>query len=207
VLTPKTSVVPPGGFHYIEKHDGVEIRIESHSFDAVVEAVLRYRVNNGLPPGNPQADVYGYVCGQWPHFCTESGGYNMIVGRRPSGNEPLSRRIVHWMTLLWRMGAGNEAAPETAKQRAAICAECPFNSDFRAGGCGSCIDGIERLGFTWLRQRSTPSDKLLKGCRITGQYNLCAVQAQVQPPLQPGEWEQLPAVCWRKPENSPSPAP
>jgi hypothetical protein len=198
MLTPNTSVVPPGGFHYIEKHDGIEVKIESSSTDAVIEALLRYRVNNNIPPGNPQADVYNFICGQWPHFCSNNNPYNKTVGRTPSPDEPLSRRAVVWITRLWNMGAGNQVTKEEAERRAKVCESCPNNSDYRAGGCGSCIEGIDRLAFNWLRQRSTPQDKQLNACKATGAILRCAVQAGQQPDLTEEEKAKLTPQCWQK---------
>lgn len=196
--TPKTSVVPPGGYHFYETHDGLRVKIESDSYEALSAALLRYRINNGIPPGNPQQDVFDYVCNTWPHYCHDNDPYNKLVGREPSMGEMLSRRVVVWMTKLWNAGASNEVKNEEAERRAAICATCPLNVDYKAGGCGACLDGVERLAFTWLRTRKTTRDKELKACSATGALNRCAVQAQSLPPMSAEQQVALHPNCWRK---------
>ena len=198
MLIPNTSVVPPGGFHYTETHDGISIKIESDSVEATAEALLRYRVNNGIPPGDPQKDVFDYICKNWPHFCHNTDPYNKTVGREQSPDENLSRRMTVWMTKLWNSGPDNSVTQAEAERRAAICAVCPQNQDYRPGGCGGCIDGIERLGFTWRRNRTTTLDAKLSGCKATGAHLPSLVQAEKIPAMSDEEKNRLDTTCWRK---------
>jgi hypothetical protein len=46
---PKPSIVPPGGFHYTEKHAGSEIRLTGDSVDTLAQTIEKYRLNNGIP--------------------------------------------------------------------------------------------------------------------------------------------------------------
>lgn len=194
---PKTSVIPPGGFHFIEKHNGVEIRIDSHSVEDTAKALLQFRLNNGIPPGNPQQDVFNFICGQWPHFCHDNTADYMQTPV-PVREEHMSRRAVNWMVRLWNLGANNEIPASEADRRASICANCPLNVDYIGGACAPCIESLDRLAFVWRRQRTTPDDAKLKGCRATGQLNVVAVQANQLPPLADGDLERLDAGCWRR---------
>lgn len=196
--TPKTSVIPPGGFHYIERHNGVEIKIESHSHHAVAEALLKFRLNNGIAPGNPQQDVNDYVCKNHPHFCTHEDEPYLSSVAPPSREQHLSRRVAQWMVELFKLGSNNETTQARANERAAICAVCPMNKDFVPGACGPCVESTNRLGFIWRRNRSTPDDAKLFGCTVIGQLNPAAVQAGTLPPLQPDDNALLPTACWRK---------
>lgn len=195
---PKTSVVPPGGFHYIEKGPGgVEIRIDSHSIEATAAALLQFRLNNGTPPGNPQQDVFDFICKQWPHFCHDNSP-DYLQAPPPTREEHMSRRAVNWMVRVWNLGANNEVQPAEAARRAAICAGCPMNVEYRAGACGPCIESLDRLGFIWRRQRTTTHDESLRACKVIGQLNVVAAQAGQLPPLASDDNEKLPAGCWRK---------
>lgn len=194
-------MVPPGGFHFVEKHDGVEVRIESHSVVAVAEALLRYRLNNGLPPGSPKDEVNQYICGNWPHFCREQDGHSLKEGKPQSFETHLSRRLSVWMTRLWNSGPNNEVKQSEADRRAAICVACPQNVDFRPGGCGSCVEGVDNLSFVWLRSRKTSLDEKLHGCKACAQNNRCAVQASRLPALSAEEHARLDLACWRKHET------
>lgn len=196
---PKTSVIPPGGFHYIEKHGGIEIKIESSSHHAVAEAVLKFRLNNGIPPGNPQKDVNDYVCKNHPHFCTQTDEPYLSGAAPLSREQHLSRRVAEWMVSLFKLGSDNETTQTRANERAAICAACPLNKDYVPGACGPCVESTDRLSFIWLRNRKTPDDAKLGGCTAIGQLNRSAVQASTLPPLQPGDVELLPTACWRRP--------
>ena len=194
-------MVPPGGFHFVERHDGIEIKIESTSVEAVAAALLQYRVNNGLPPGDTLSEVRAYICTTWPHFCREDGTDPQrpkIPGQTQPLRAPLSRRMVVWMTSLWNLGANNFVTAEIAEARAKVCAACPQNVDFKIGGCSGCVDSMERLGFTWKRNRTTSLDKELKGCRASARYLPCAVLANKLPPLTEEENAALDEKCWRK---------
>lgn len=197
MLTPNQTVVPPGGFHYIEKHDGIEIRLVSHSYEMLTDVLLRYRVTNGLPPGDPKQDVIDYVCKSWPHFCHDSES-PMLQGRDIARNEPLLRRASSWMTLLYRIGSPNNVQQDEAERRARICGPCPLNVEFRSGGCVSCTQGLDRVAFVWLKGKGTIEDSKLQGCAASGQLNLCAVHAKNLPPLSADDAAALAPGCWRK---------
>lgn len=199
---PKSSVIPPGGFHYIEKHNGVEIRIDSHSVEATAAAVLKFRLNNGVPPGNPQQDVFDFICKQWPHFCHDNNP-DYLQSPPPPREEHMSRRAVNHMVRVWNLGGENAVSEGEAERRAAICAACPMNVDYLGGACGPCIESLDRLAFVWKRNRTTSKDSELKGCKVIGQLNTVAVQAANLPPLLDGDAAQLPPACWRRP---PTPA-
>jgi hypothetical protein len=194
-MTPKESSIPPGGFHFIVKHDGAEVKIEASSYEALELAVSKYRLINGLPLGHPKDEIAHYVCSQWPHFC--HGDTGMLLPRQPSSEEPLSRRVIFWMTSLWRLGAGNAVKPGEVERRTAVCAACPNAVDFHTGACGGCIDGVERLAFAWLAGRKKIEALDRKACKIIGSHLTAAVNADKQP-LPTHDNAQLPDGCWLK---------
>lgn len=195
---PKSSVVPPGGFHFIEKFGNATVRIESTSVEATAEALLRHRLANGIPVGNPQQDVFDFICKQWPHFCSDTGDQYLVPNRPPSREEHLSRRASNWMVSLWNLGANNEVDAITAANRAAVCATCPLNHDYHPGACAPCVASLDQLSFIWRRNRTTPSDGALQACRACGQLNRAAVHASALPPLTPEDTAALATPCWRK---------
>jgi len=196
--TPKTSVIPPGGFHYIETHGNATVRIESTSVEALAEAILKYRLSNGIPAGNPQQDVNDFICKQWPHFCSDTNEQYLVPNRPPPREEHLSRRASNWMVSLWNLGSANETDPKTAEDRAAICAACPLNQDYHPGACAPCVESLDRLSFIWRRNRTTSVDGALFACKACGQLNAAAVQAAALPPLSPEDIAALATPCWRK---------
>jgi hypothetical protein len=199
-LFPKPSIVPPGGFHWIERHGGAEIRITGDSVQSVAANLEKYRLTNGIPLGNPVAEIANFICSQWPHFCN-SNSSSLNEGQRLGPAATLATRVAQWVTRLFNMGANNFVKDKEAQRRAEICAGCEMNADFRAGGCGSCVQGTDRLAFTWLTRRELSDSKLwhsLKGCRATGAHLQASVFADKQPDPSPEEALQLSPQCWRR---------
>lgn len=197
-MYPKHSIVPPGGFHYTEKHAGSEIRLTGDSVDTLAAAIEKYRLNNGIPLGDPKKDVVDYICGNWSHFCnkTEFTGY---LEPNVSTDATFLTRVSAWVTKLWNIGANNFVPEKEAQRRAEICKSCPLNQDFRAG-CKSCIQGTDRMVFLWSKGKTIPHDLFhsLKGCRATGAHLQASVFANKQPEISEQEIAQLPAHCWRR---------
>ncbi len=196
--TPKTSVIPPGGFHFIEKTPTGEFKIESTSLASVQAALLTYRLNNNVPVGNPQQEVVDYICNNWPHFCSDNAEPYLVPANPISREAHLSRRVSDWTRQIFDLGSDNTVAPAEAERRAAICAACPLNADFHAGACGPCVESLERIGFVWLRNRKTSFDEKLGGCKACGSFNRVAVQASKLPPLTDADKAALDPKCWRR---------
>ncbi len=105
------------------------------------------------------------------------------------------------MTRLWNLGAANFVPPVEAARRADICRGCEMNKDFRAGGCGSCIQGTDRLAFLWLARRELVDSVTwhsLKACRATGAHLQASIFADKQPEASPEEQLQYSPQCWRR---------
>lgn len=196
-MYPKTSVVPPGGFHFREKHAGSEIELTGDSIETLALALEKYRAFNGIPAGNPRQDIVDYICGNWPHFCSDDSP-TFTVGTPQSITAPLSRRVADWTTRLWNLGAENFVRTDEAERRAAICRACPLNQDFRAGGCASCVDNADRLVFIWLAGRKVADKDSLKACRATGAHLQADVFASRHPGMQDPEVAALAPGCWKK---------
>jgi len=93
-MTPKENIVPPGGFHY---KDPAGYTVEGHSYQSVADNLMRYRVDNKLPVGNPLKDVFDYVCNNWPHFCT---AHNPVL-HGGNGKPSLASRVSMWLSNLY----------------------------------------------------------------------------------------------------------
>lgn len=200
MLFPKSSIVPPGGFHYVERHAGTEIKLQAESVDTLAAVIEKYRLNNGFPLGNPRQDVVNYICSNWPHFCTEQDQGSFIEGRPPGPQAALAIRAAAWVTRLWNIGANNFVKQDEAERRAAICLKCPMNQDFRAGGCSSCVQGTDRLAYVWLAGRKIKDGPAYKACRATGAHLQAAVFANQSPDMSGEEMSRLDSACWRLPQ-------
>jgi len=193
-VTPKEGIIPPGGFHYEDKVQ--RFRVEGSSYQSVAEAVLRYRLENKLPVGNPLKDVLDYVCTNWPHFCSDHNA-PLPVG---NGQPALSSRVATWISSLYRFVRSTTTkfvTPEEANRRARICEQCPINKDWKTG-CGSCLQAAVQLGYTFRAGRKVDNEKALGACEVIGQENATAVWVDNLLPLAPEEQRRLPEKCWRR---------
>jgi hypothetical protein len=192
---PLTSVIPPGGHHFIDRSGGEPFRIDGDNLDDVAKKVLKHRLDNGRPPGDPMSELIDYVCGTWPHFCRETEP--AALETPPQRRAPLATRCASWIARFYaaaRADAG-VSRPET-ERRANICASCPQNTVL--SGCGSCIENIERVFFIWRRDRALPRERELHACHLIGQHNGAAALAAELPSIDDETRERLPANCWRK---------
>ncbi len=199
--TPKESIVPPGGHHFVEKREGhPDQRIEGGSYKEVAERLLRFRLANGISPGNPLREVHDYVCGSWPHFCDEPAPFHPTTASGGPTPSHLSYRVLQFLNQLWRRQAGapRELASDVlARSRAEICARCPKQQSWTDGGCGTCISQAQQVGYVYRAGRSSGIDSSLLGCRVLGQDNKTAVWSTNLPDIAPEHRAELPAECWR----------
>lgn len=194
---PLDGVVPPGGFHYIDKTTGSEQRIEGYSYQDVASNVLRFRLQNSRPPGEPLKDVYDYVCTQWPHFCRDT---NPPPRQLDQGPEHISRRVATWMSgFALSSNHDSGVSQEEANRRAAICARCPKNEAYELGvSCQTCVGQVNQLSFIYRHGRTTPNDKELQACDVCNQHNRTAVWSNALPVISEEQKRKLDNACWRK---------
>lgn len=197
-MTPKTGVVPPGGHHFIEKHGDTERRIEGGSYDEVAERLLRYRVTNGLPLGQPKVEVEQYVCSNWPHFCSDRAPVDSPVSSAPG----FVAGVTMWLQQLNRRQA---SVPEglvseaEANRRAEICRGCPMQKSWHEG-CGLCIATVERQSLLFRADKKVSNAKDIQGCSVLFQENHAAAWAHKDalPEVPAEQLAQLPSHCWRR---------
>lgn len=190
---PNESVIPPGGFHFVEKFNGVDIRIDGHSYASVAENVLRHRLQNGRPPGDPLLEVYASVCNAYPHFCRDTDPRPAVAVQR--GPEPISRRVAAWMGRFLSLGADAGVTQKEANIRANTCLNCPSNVDHKAGGCPACAQSVDRGSFVYRRNRTTVDDAKLGTCDVLSEHLPTSIWSGI---LVPSEDPKLPEYCWRK---------
>jgi hypothetical protein len=199
VKVPLEHIVPPGGFHYVDRSGGDLVRIEGGSDDEVAAKVLKHRLSNGRVPGDPLQEIIAERCEKYPHFCRDLTPEE-VPARQFAANigGGMATRAAAWLARFVQFSRADRGVSLTESQRRAdICAACPHNEEFR-GGCGSCVDNINRLFFVWRRDRALPREAELKACKILGQHNGAAVLADRLPTIDSDANAKLPAQCWRK---------
>jgi hypothetical protein len=189
---PIEGVIPPGGFHFLDRSGGAEVRIEGDTYAKVAENVLYQRLRNSRPPGNPLQELYDYVCQTWPHMCRETE-----TSQRDLAGEPLSSRMLTWLSNFQATSGLDDGTTQAeADRRAAICAGCPRNVQFY--GCGSCGEHIRAQTFIYLRNRSTPDSDRLSACETLAEPPKLTVWSTKLKPLTAEQQTNVPENCWRK---------
>jgi hypothetical protein len=195
MATPKSGIIPPGGYHFEDEHG----RVEGSSYDDVAEQLLRFRVQNKLPLGMPLAEVVNYTCSRHPHFChAPQAQVSVSKAAKPA----LSGRVIEWYSALYRGLRGTDVSQNyvdagTANQRAKTCLSCPAHTEWRTG-CGSCVSSARRIGHTYRAGRKVEYEDKLLACDIVGHDCATAVWVKAAPSLTPEQNDALPSHCWRK---------
>lgn len=106
---------PPVGGHNFPGHGGMK----ADSVGALIDRILDYRGSNGLPQGNPEAELAA-------HYETIAP---WLVQRddRPDPPVPLVDAVAEWIMRTWRLHPVRlEYSSVVAIQRREICKSCPF---------------------------------------------------------------------------------
>lgn len=106
---------PPGGYTFL---DPSGVRQSGKDLRELIANISAYRATNGLPPGNPHAELEAIYKVEHPHLVTK-------VGVAPVVHEdPIAR----WVNRLWRLPPKEKdfAESETTRARLETCAACQY---------------------------------------------------------------------------------
>jgi len=179
------NLYPPDGYVFTEP-DGTHHR--GDSWRNLKEKIVRYRKVNGLPEGDPEAEITTQLCSRVPSFCRHSNPQPVRIG--PTFNSV----VVGWLSRMLSLKRANQLPrvdDVEAARRASICARCPAQRSLNMA-CGSCIIEIDKLRRAVL-DGAEPLHKNLQPCSITGED--CSVAVHVEQSKISG---QLPGNCWRQ---------
>ena len=188
----QTSVVPNGGYSYLQEETG--LKINSNNFSQLVARVIDHRKANNLPvPFNIEDIVEAYVCKQRPELC-EDKDYEPPIGK------PITLDLAIRLTRTLIAAGMKRADTEEAERRASICVTCKDNIEPQ--GCSGCSKSVIRRAIEFIvGSRQTPHDSSLKSCKHCGCFNA----AQIWLPLDAlhktvsdTENDALPSHCWKK---------
>jgi len=191
---PNRTQAPPGGWRYLVRETGVELRGVSEG-NLIQSIQKHYRANNLVAPYDLSILIEEYICKQSPHYCQPKGP---SISFWEGAKRTLTQVVSGTRTLSAWMVSGEFADDETATQRAKVCASCPLNQE--PLGCASCkkID-IAQLVFSIIGKRVTAFDHVLKACEPCG----CDLKVKVHVPLNiiknkmpESVINKLPKHCW-----------
>ena len=173
-------MVMPKGWHYMQKLSmGREQRIDSHTCEALVQAIVDFRLTNQIPIGDPLVDLEAYVCTNFPHMCHSVAGALVSVQVSVSPTRSAPQQYVDYV-VGWLEGQVRDLSPQAlvleseAQRRGVICERCPMNVPWKTS-CGSCNDNVDRLATIIRQGHRLVRDAKLKSCKILHQENRTAV--------------------------------
>lgn len=161
-----------------------------NSWANLILKVGQYRSRNGLPQGDPEKEVLTQACERYPDRCLDTKNRKL-----PALADDLNLRVLSWIVATFERYKNSAVfATETeARQRAAVCAACPRQHNWR-NKCGSCAARADDLKRKLLAEKHTTFSDKLEGCLALGED--CRTSVWI---AQPGiEGDRLPANCWRK---------
>lgn len=160
-------------YELVDTLTGVPIR--GTTYEPLYKHFVKVRKANGHPIGlSAEDELVKMVCEKYPDECE---GYDPNLPRR----RKLGYRDVLNGTrvMVAHRVAGSPLVDRVeTDQRAAICMECNFNSDFDKPCGGHCPD-LKALVMPITKARPLPYADKLKSCGICG----CFLEAAVQLPL------------------------
>lgn len=185
----------PGGWRY--KGDGYSIPPKGGltSAQKLLDQLIDYRLQNGVPLGNPIKDIEDYICGQYPDFCHRDN-HSPKTGKQDLSTGPtLMERVLIWAQSVMTKKKWDVMDKAEAERRASICKHCQFNTPY-ATGCQSCGSRAKMLSVQ-LRKGHKLEDSLdanLKACSLHGHE--CKAGVWLDKGLLPALKNEAPENCW-----------
>ena len=180
----KVNMFPKDG-HFYKEADGYIHR--AGSWKRVIAMTQDYRRRNGLPMGDPEADVIAQACQRNPALCYEEYPHQREQRKKAS----VKGRVLAWLNRILARPERKYVSPEEAQSRASICAGCPKNTKI-AEGCSSCRAAIKEYRNKLVGNR--PGDARIEACSELGEDLVVSTwldEVRVEAP-------EAPANCWRK---------
>lgn len=169
-------MIMPGGWHYLQRIESDVLPVEALNYDALLDAVKQFRLDNDIPVGNVKADVDAQICERFPHQCNMEGP-GTVETKKPtvSPYQMFIDRISHWAVKVLNTPMKEYVLDDEAQRRAAICAQCPMNDDWKMG-CPQCVTKASQV-LTLIRagRGNRVFKRTLKGCKAVKHDNETAV--------------------------------
>lgn len=135
-------LTPPNGWQY---PIGDQV-LRGATRDQLIGRIRDYKIEHGMPAGDPDLELDEFVCHAYPQCCT--GGSGAVTTPRPAPapnrDQSLLDRVSAWLTAVADEVPILFVSQEAASVRAGICAQCPLRAPI-PGGCGKCAARVRRL--------------------------------------------------------------
>lgn len=107
---------PIGGHHFPEEGR----TFSGETLEEVVKRIREWRISNGRPVGDPEADVIRFYSENFPYMVIEDEN----VDPKPGPSEDYVR-YRHWIQATWKNPPKKLVPNREAKERQAVCDNCP----------------------------------------------------------------------------------
>jgi hypothetical protein len=120
-LNPDQLRQPHGGHHYLIPNGPA---VKGESFKEVVQKIKDYRINNGIPVGDPEQDVLWFYALHWPYMVEPD------VQRKAPEESEMFRSWAKWVRKAWKTPPKKTITTKEASIRWDVCLTCPHNKKF-----------------------------------------------------------------------------
>lgn len=172
--------------------------IRANTYKELVQAVTKFRADNGIPLGDTKAEIDEYICTNYPHMCHKARAHVRIdveVKARTDARLTLTDDMIQWLeSMLVNHSMDQLELKSEAMRRAEICRKCPMNVRWNRG-CGSCVEAVNRLSAILRYGKELAHARELRACRILRHENRAAVWLRKS---RLGMSDALPSNCWLK---------
>lgn len=188
-------LVPVDGWLYLQFYDGRMWRIpfegEAKDGPDLIEQVRQFRINQGIPLGDPVFDVADFTKKRSP--ANDRFGGREVGKPRIGPRQPVIQACRDWLNAL-AQEKPELCGEDEATARAAVCQHCPQNIKWRLDTCGACNDAVAEKGMYLRRRIEFKADAALNACRLHRFYLPTAVF--IDRDALPPRHQDAPAACW-----------
>ena len=169
----------PGDHHFTIK-DGPTLTAETA--DEVIAKIAQYRINNGIPQGNPRAELTEFYAKEYP-FAVENG-----EPEDDAEHDAFFEEVIAWINRQWKNPPKQLLPIEDTHRRQECCQDCPLRVKGVSDHGPAEIEARRRL---FLLAKGAPLEDDLGACTFHKWDNRLALLIPLPEIIQ-----QSPKYCW-----------
>jgi hypothetical protein len=200
------------GDHHFPDPCGFTFRADD--FPALLSKITQYRLQNGLPVGDPEQEVLTFYAKSFPWSVIEEDGRKVLSQKHttlfdnPDTNpakvsQSLQERLYAWVNQVWRNPPAKLLAPQEAASRVSACKNCPQHLPPLSDTPLNDPRAKETDRRVFVLAKCRPASDALGSCAHFGWD--CRLACLLPNPSGGGEKE--PAGCWVAPQRNEMPKP
>ena len=120
-LNPDQLRQPHGGHHFLIPNGPA---VKGESAKEVIKKITEYRINNGIPVGNPEEELLYFYALHWPYMVEPAE-----IGK-PTEKSSWFQDWARWVRKTWKNPPKKLITTKEASYRWDVCLTCPHNRGF-----------------------------------------------------------------------------